>query len=207
MDPTMQSPVRLSLPAPLDPEVPSGPHFYPIKTWIGSVAQGNTLRQAYEALLRHATPFQHETSVDGGEIDIPVVGRVRQLVDPDRLTVVNTTLPGHRLYPGNVHRSIAQEGDDFYVVTHGYGTGVLPWVNEKSADIGWLEPDYKIRHELKPYELNPYRPLGYPMDEMNAVASAAAPLMSSRAQNDRPLGLVSNEPMDFSVNQPPIFFR
>ena len=202
MDPTMRSPERFPLPAPLDLEVPSGPHFYPLKRWVGSVGQGNTLRQAYEALLRHATPFQDETSVDGGVIDIPIAGRIRQLVDPDRLTIVNTTLPGHRLHPGNVHRSIVQEGDDFYVVTHGYGTGALPWINEKGARPGWWEADHKIRHEL-----NPYRPLGYPMDEMNAVTGAEAPPTNSAAQNDALLGLVSNEPMDFSVSRPPIFFR
>ena len=202
MDPTMQSPVRLPLPGPLDLDVASGPHFYPIKTWIGSVAQGNTLRQAYEALLRHATPFQRETSVDGGEVDIPIVGRVRQRLDPDRLTVVNTTAPGHLLHPGNVHRSIVQEGDDFYVVTHGYGTGILPRQNEEYAGNLWWIPDHNIRHEL-----NPYKPLGYPMDEMNAVANVVAPPANSVAQKDQPLGLASNEPMDFSVNQPPIFFR
>lgn len=121
----MQSPRRLPLPAPFDWEISSGPHFYPIKRWVGSISQGNTPQQAYEALLRHATPFQRETSVDGWEIDIPVVGPVRQHVDPSRLTVVNTTLPGHVLHPGNVRRSIIQEGDDLYVVTHGYGTGIF----------------------------------------------------------------------------------
>lgn len=195
MDPTMQSPARLSLPAPFDLELPSGPHFYPIKTWIGSLPQGNTPRQAYEALLRHATPFQREVSIDGGEVHVPFAGRVRQHVDPDRLTVVNVTLPDHHLYPGNVHRSIVQEGDDLYVVTHGYGTGVFPRLNERIAEAAWCEPDHKIRHEL-----NPYKSPGYPMDEMNAGAGATA-------QDDRLLGLLSNEPMDFSVDRPQIFFR
>lgn len=196
MDPTMQSPRRLPLPAPLDLEIPTGPHFYPIRRWVGSISQGNTPQQAYEALLRHATPFQRETSVDGVEIDIPVVGPVRQQVDPGRLTVVNTTLPGHVLHSGNVHRSIVQEGDDLYVVTHGYGTGIFPQQNEKRAESVWRRSDHNIRHELSPYSA-----LGYPMDEINAVPGALA-----RPRGEL-RGLVSDEPMDFSVNQPPIFSR
>lgn len=195
MDPTMQSPARLPLPAPLDFEVPSGPHFYRVKTWIGSVARGTTPRQAFQALLRHATPFQRRPSVDDGIIYIPVVGPVRQRVDPDRLTVVNTTLAKHLLHPGNVHRSIVQEGDDLYVVTHGYGTGVYPSKNENLGGAIWRRPDHNIRHEL-----NAYKSLANPMDEMNAISGAV-----SRAQAE-PRGLVSNEPMDFFINRPPIFF-
>jgi len=195
MDPTMQSPVRLTVPLPFSEgvqiTVPSGPHFYPVKNWIGSISQGNTPQQAFEALSMHATPFQTERSVDGGVIDIPVFGSVRQHVDPDRLTIVNTTEPGHLLHPGNVFRSIVREGDDFYVVTHGYGTGIFPELNEGSASAAWYGPDYRIRHEL-----NPYKPLGYPMDEMNAVADGG-----------RALGIVSDQPMPDWPFPPPIFGR
>jgi hypothetical protein len=52
-----------------------------------------------------------------------------------------------------------------YVMTAGYGTGVLPKGNEIAAHPGWLEPDLMIRAEL-----NNRGPLGYPMDEMNAIA-------------------------------------
>jgi hypothetical protein len=196
MDPTMQSPRRLPLPAPFDIEVPSGPHFYPIKRWVGSISQGNSPQQAFEALLRHATPFQNETSVDGGTVNILGAAPVKQRVDPDRLMVINTTEPDHPLFPGNVHRSILQEGDDLYVVTHGYGTGVLPRENEWLVSKIWIEPDHNIRHEL-----NPYKSFGNPMDEMNAVPGAVSP---PRAEVR---GIVSDAPMDFSVNQPPIFSR
>lgn len=193
MDPTMQSPVRLPLSAPLDLEVPSGPHFYPIRAWVGSVSQGNTPQQAFEALLRHATPFQRSISVDGGQIAIPGLGRVKQIVDPDRMIVVNTTLPDHLLHPGNVHRRIVQEGDNIYVVTHGYGTGILPQTNERLAKGGWALTHDSIRRELNPFGL-----LGYPMDEMNAI-DGAPPTAPRRLR-----GLVSNEPMDFTI-QLPIF--
>jgi hypothetical protein len=115
----MQSPVRRVLPFPGGAEVtlPSGPHYYSAKTWIGSVNGGVTPEQAFESLSRHATPFQSVTSVDGGIVDIPGFGPVRQHVDPDRLTIVNTTEPGHLLHPGNVFRSIVREGNDLYAVT------------------------------------------------------------------------------------------
>jgi hypothetical protein len=204
MDPTMQSPVRLSLPEPepIDLEVPSGPYFYPVKAWVGSLAQGNSPRQAFDALLQHATPFQRETGTDGGVVSIPFVGPVQQRVDTDRLTVVNTALPSHLLYPGNVHRSIVQEGDDLYVVTHGYGTGILTSQNESLGNAVWRPADHNIRHAL-----NPYKPFGYPMDEMNAVTGVVPPSANPAAENDKPSGLIGNEPMDFSVNRLPIFFR
>src|SRR6266702_6501233 len=186
MDPTMQSPLRRTVPFSGGAEVtiPTGPHFYPLNRWVGSISQGNTPQQAFEALSRHATPFQTTTSVDGGVVDIPGLGSVRQLIDPDRLTIVNRTEPGHLLYPGNVFRSIVQDGDDLYVVTHGYGVGIFPAANERSAPVAWWEPDHNIRHELNPYKL-----LGYPMDEMNAVADignqSAQPLQPA-APTERP---------------------
>jgi hypothetical protein len=169
MDTTMQSPIRWKIPLPyfagiegpdfgrpegpdsIEVPIPSGPHAYSNKTWIGRVPDGITPKQAFEVLSRHATPFQGGApSVDGGTVEIPILGKVRQIVDPDRLTIVNTTEPHHILYPGNVHRSIVQEGDDLYVVTQGYGTGIFPRLNEKLAPKGWTATDIDIRNELNP---------------------------------------------------------
>lgn len=151
----MQSPIRKTIPIPfsdgIQVPIPSGPHIYSNKTWIGRASDGITPRQAFEALSRHATPFQNTTSVDGGTVDIPVIGPVRQIVDRDRLTIVNTTEPGHQLHPGNVHRSIVQVGDDLYVVTRGYGTGILPSANEVAAPELWSSVDNDIRRDLNPY--------------------------------------------------------
>ncbi|MBV9984648.1 hypothetical protein [Bradyrhizobium sp.] len=199
MDPTMQSPVRITVPFSngTQVEVPSGPHTYQTKRWVGSVSAGLTPQRAFESLLWNATPFQTEKSVNGGTVKIPGLGSVRQLVDPDRLTVVNTTEPGHILHPGNVFRSIVQEGPDLYVVTQGYGTGMLPRQNEEGAPWAWGYPDFKIR-----FELNNQGPLGYPMDEMNAVSGTSDPPLglgqsaSAVQQADRPELRVS----------PPIFF-
>lgn len=164
----MQSPTQYGIPLSGGRQitVPSGPHHYQREQWVGNTRQGNNPQSAFEALKRHAIPFQgDQNSTDGAVLDIPGLGRIRQHVDDDRLTIVNTTMPDHVLHPGNVFRSIAQRGDDLYVVTEGYGTGILPGPNEQGKFI-WSLPDHRIRHEL-----NPYPALGYPMDEMNAVAA------------------------------------
>src|SRR5882757_903172 len=158
MDPTTQSPLRMTVPVPfsdgIDIPVPSGPHFYSNKTWIGRMSDGITPRQAFESLSRHATLGQDRASVNGGAMDIPIWGPVRQIVDPDRLMIINTTQPGHELYPGNVHRSIVQEGDDLYVMTHGYGMGKFPLANKIVAPLLWKSVDSNIRHDLNP-EIRP----------------------------------------------------
>ena len=202
MDTAMRSPVGVPIPYSGGAEVPipTGPHYYASKTWVGSTSAGVTPQQVFESLSRHATPFQSQTSVDSGVVHIPILGPVRQIVNPDRLTIVNTTEPDHWLYPGNVHRSIMQEGNDLYVVTHGFGTGVFPWLNEHLAPAGWKEPDLMIRAELN----NQYLP-GYPMDEMNAVAgtgaSAAPPVLPAPPQSTP-----TPEERPELRNPPPIFF-
>ncbi|WP_439369551.1 hypothetical protein [Bradyrhizobium sp. DASA03120] len=194
----MQSPIQRKIPFSGGRQitVPSGPHHYQREQWVGSTTQGNTPQSAFESLKRHATPFQgDQISADGAVIDVRGLGPIRQHVDDDRLTIVNTTMPGHVLHPGNVFRSIVQRGDDLYVVTEGYGTGILPGPNEGGKFI-WSWPDHKIRREL-----NPYPTLGYPMDEMNAsaatgVRAGAEAQTSSSSDAERPERRIS----------PPIFF-
>lgn len=194
----MQSPIQLGIPFSGGRQitVPSGPHHYQTERWVGSTRQGNTPVSAFESLKRHAIPFQgDQNSVDGAVTEVHGFGPIRQHVDDDRLTIVNTTMPGHVLHPGNVFRSIVRRGDDLYVVTEGYGTGILPGPNEMGRFI-WSWPDHNIRREL-----NPYPTLGYPMDEMNAPAAtgvltnAAGQLAPSPQQAERPEHLIA----------PPIF--
>lgn len=123
-------------------------------------------------------------------------GPIRQHVDDDRLTIVNTTMPGHVLHPGNVFRSVIQKGDDLYVVTEGYGTGILPGPNETGKLI-WSLPDHLIRREL-----NPYPALGYPMDEMNA--SVATGVLAGTEAQPVPLSPAAERPEH--REPPPIFF-
>lgn len=168
----MESPIRHGVPFSGGQQitVPSGPHHYKRKQWVGSTSQGNTPQSAFESLKRHAIPFQgDQTSAEGAVRDVRGFGPIRQHVDDDRLTIVNATMPGHVLHPGNVFRSVIQRGDDLYVVTEGYGTGALPGLNERGKSI-WSWPDHMIRREL-----NPYPVLGYPMDEMNASAATRVP--------------------------------
>jgi hypothetical protein len=107
MDPTMQSPVvkRIPLPFPFNllpsplngfnVTVPSGPHAYSTKTWVGKTTQGVTPEMAFQALRGRATPLQGGVSVSDGDMtDIPGFGRVRHIVDADRRTIVNTTSAG-----------------------------------------------------------------------------------------------------------------
>jgi hypothetical protein len=84
------------------------------------------------------------------------------------MTIVNTTEPNHVLYPGNVHRSIVQEGDDLYVVSRGYGTGVFPSLNEWLAPRGWTFVDNDIRHELNPS----IRPPGFVTERIRDSAAS-----------------------------------
>src|SRR3954467_9883855 len=150
MDPTMQSPrvVHLPLGAGFDIPIPTGPHFYRTRTLVGRVSDGITPTQAMQALLRHATPFQSKIAEDGKTTDIPILGAVRHRIDPERRMVVNTTERGHWLAPGNVHRSIVQDGDDIYVQSDGYGTGSFPEMNAHLAKRVWPIVDDNIRREL-----------------------------------------------------------
>ncbi|WP_315756136.1 MULTISPECIES: hypothetical protein [unclassified Bradyrhizobium] len=150
MDPTMLSPrvVHLPIGTGIDIPIPTGPHFYRTKTWVGRASDGITPTQAMQALLRHATPLQRRVAEDGKTTDIPILGSVRHRVDPERRMVVNTTEPGHWLDPGNVHRSIVQDGDDIYVQSDGYGTGSFPEINKRLAEFLWPLVDEDIRREL-----------------------------------------------------------
>ena len=60
-------------------------------------------------------------------------GFVAHTVDPEGLTITNTTLPGHLLYPGTVFREVQERGDEIWIVSKGYGNGILPWFNERFA--------------------------------------------------------------------------
>ena len=127
MDPTMQSPryFRLPIGKGIDIPIPTGPHYYRARSWVGRASDGITPMQVLQSLLRHATPFQSAIAEDGKTTAIPILGSVRHKVDPERRMVVNTTEPDHLLDPGNVHRSVVQDDDDIYVQSDGYGTGSL----------------------------------------------------------------------------------
>jgi hypothetical protein len=114
MDTVTDTPINwpVSLPPPFSSDriqIPvNGPHQYSSKNWVGKISLGHTPEQAFAALSTRAAPFQSGPSIDGGIVNIPGLGPIQQHVDPDHLTIVNTTLPGHTLYPGNVFRSVVR---------------------------------------------------------------------------------------------------
>lgn len=128
----------------------NGSHDYTQRTWVGNLRQGITPEAAFEALRYHAVPNQTGRIFNTGDIsnirgpfrEFPVAsaGEVVHYVFPDAFTIVNTTLPGHIFYPGNVFRTIVQEGNDIYVVTHGYGTDDYKNIMETFAQ--------PLRHEV-----------------------------------------------------------
>jgi hypothetical protein len=146
------------------------------------VKLGATPEAAFEALRRHATPFQGRMWASDGDVtDIPRLGRVRHIVDRERFTIVNTTMDGHILHPGNVFRSIVQEGDDLYVVTQGYGVGRFPRKNELIAPFAWRSVDLEIRDKLSPLStFEGHMPPESPSDPALARARDLKKLMGGR---------------------------
>ena len=128
------------------------PHQYRTKHWVGSVSQGITPARVFNSLMLHATPFQRALSNEKDLVDIPMVGRVRQFIDPDNLTILNMTESGHLLHPGSVLRSVVQEGDNLYVVTEGYGTGRFAGANDFLSDPLWLLPDSQIGLDVSGFQ-------------------------------------------------------
>lgn len=105
-------------------------------------------------------------------------GEVVHHVFPEALTIVNTTLPGHIFYPGNVFRTVVQEGNDIYVVTHGYGTGDYKNIMETFAKPLWADVDQEIRDRLNspntyPPNIQSYRDV-FPSTNATDVSEAGS---------------------------------
>lgn len=117
-----------------------------------------TARAVFEALRYHAAPFQsNRIARDGDETGIPGLGKVKHFVFPEQMTIVNTTLPGHLLHSGNVFRRVVQDGDDIYIETEGYGTGLFPRSNERAASGLWEQVDQSIRRWVNSLVPTSYR--------------------------------------------------
>jgi hypothetical protein len=80
----------------------------------------------------HIRPAMFTDDVNG-VTDIPGIGPVR--TDKDSKGILNTTLDGHRLKPGIVHRGYEERGGVGGIYTLGFGWGRLPWLNENN---NWL---------------------------------------------------------------------
>jgi hypothetical protein len=116
-DPAPTSPLVLKLPpafdgttsVPVELTFPTGTaHFYEQKTWVGSTTLGDTVQAAFEALRFNATPFQAGVRINetGDITNVPGLGPVEHFVFPETMLIVNTTMDGHVLAPGNVWRQV-----------------------------------------------------------------------------------------------------
>ena len=127
-----------------------GQHSYYSITYVGEVNQGfgnNGLGLTpefvfSEGLLHYPTPWFDTTPFFGpvstGDWKIAApVGVVRETVDPANLSVTNSTTYFHLLYPGDVTRSVVQDGNSIFIVTHGTGSGLFPRADELLAPPVW----------------------------------------------------------------------
>ena len=135
----------------------NGPHYYPHRTWLGSVKQGLTPERAFEMLRFFAASDQfYPVLTTGDESDAQITpfqiplspGRVKYYVFPEAMTIVNSTLPGHEFHPGNVFRMIVQDGDNIYLDTKGYGVGPFSGFNQTFGPLVWDYLDAKMRDQL-----------------------------------------------------------
>jgi len=157
-------------PSGITPWDENGPHYYgppAARTRLGNVKQGVTPERAFDVLRDYAAPNQLRRVMNSGDVSdarltvagIPVwsLGNIEHHVFPEALTIVNTTLPGHMLYPGNVFRSIVRDGDDVYVETRGYGTGPLKDLTERAGPGFWRRIDEEMRDRLNAPSVPTYR--------------------------------------------------
>jgi hypothetical protein len=151
-------PFSIPLPPPEAPQQPST-HYYITKTWVGSTSLGDTAAGVFEQLRNHAAPGQTYRINDNGDLVWPdgtvthdttlsVFGPVKHVVFPDEMTIVNTTMEGHIFDPGNVWRRVVQEGDNFYIVTEGYGQGPFGDANQFLGPKFWPFVDLHIYEAL-----------------------------------------------------------
>jgi RHS repeat-associated protein len=79
----------------------------------------------------------------GNTTDILVLGEVRHISDSS--STLNITVTGsHWLAPGAVSRTVFGSGEYTVIRTYGTGAGILPWLNEKLAPVGWKMQDQII---------------------------------------------------------------
>lgn len=76
------------------------------------------------------------------------LGQVRHTVLASQLTIINSVLEGHRLYPGDVMRSVYVQGGSVWIGTVGTGTGPYPGLNERLSNPLWSAVDSTIRYDI-----------------------------------------------------------
>lgn len=113
-----------------------GPHYYRSETYVGNTADGITADSVFQALRSYAAPTLWPSPRSDGEwswVTVPILGTVTHTVDPEGRVIINTTDSNHLLYPGAVFRQVVEREDGIYIVTEGYGDGMLPQANTSIA--------------------------------------------------------------------------
>ena len=134
-------------PQSYDPNDPDY-HYYEVEGAIcqmdsvctpGSVALANRMHPA-PGTFSNTTPIvdgQASLAQIGWGAKFDDFGPVIHTVSADGMTVRNITLPGHRLYPGYVERSVFVRNGSVYIRTIGEGTGPMGNLNVRGAVPMW----------------------------------------------------------------------
>jgi hypothetical protein len=144
---------------PVDNTDPFGlaSHYYQVTDFICSESQmACTPQNVFNRLRRYPAPFSDPFhSIEPcDKTHIPILGTVVHGVDPSTDTITNTTLPDHMLYPGEVTRSVIEQGGNIYVQTTGTGDGAMAWTNTVLAAPLWGVVDQNISAPWAPTVYN-----------------------------------------------------
>lgn len=120
----------------------SAPHIYVVTDQVSNNPADAAL--AWEALKQYAAPGQSGPAYSGKVVSVPALGNVVQQVREGSMTVVNSTMEGHLLYPGFVERSVIVEGGRIYIQTRGMGTGNFSGQNVVNSPALWGAQDLAI---------------------------------------------------------------
>ena len=123
-------------------------HYYSTEGEICTVDNVCTMDSVAKANRQHPAPgtFSNTSEITNGQISNAQLGYkggwddfgpVVHSVSDDGLTITNTTLPGHTLYPGYVERTVLQRGDTIFIRTIGKGIGPMPGLNESLSAPLW----------------------------------------------------------------------
>ncbi|MDF3982573.1 RHS repeat-associated core domain-containing protein [Luteibacter sp. PPL554] len=123
------------------------PHHYSVTNFICSVTQpGCTPQNVFDRLRRYSAPFSDPSHpIKSGDTEtIPWLGPVVHGVDPSNCSITNTTLPGHKLYPGQVTRTVVNDNGMISIITDGTGDGPMSTLNDALAYPLWSTVDGNI---------------------------------------------------------------
>jgi RHS repeat-associated protein len=98
-----------------------------------------TAQNVYKCLAENPAPGVSGPPAQNGSVgNVLGLGPVSITVSPSTMTIVNSTLPAHMLYPGYVIRSVVTDSSgNIGVSNSGYGTGQLGALNSALAPWVW----------------------------------------------------------------------